>query len=154
MHSSTYAKDSFSTLVAGRVVELLEADDGDAYQRATRQGARLLAMLTGLREEFPDVVKDVRGMGLMVGLEFHDQSGAESPVIREQAVAGLLGYLFSGYLLREHALRVFPTASATSTMRFEPSIYLTEAEIDRVEHGLRGLIAAIREQDGNRLAGS
>jgi acetylornithine/succinyldiaminopimelate/putrescine aminotransferase len=151
VHSSTYAKDSFSTLIAGRTVQLLEAEDGAAYRQAAERGERLLAMLRRLRAEFGTVVKDVRGRGMMLGLEFHDQSESSSEIIREQAQAGLLGYLFSGYLLRAHAIRIFPTASATNTMRFEPSIYLTDAEIARAESGLRALIALIETQDGETL---
>lgn len=152
VHSSTYAKDSFSTLIASRTVDLLEADGGAAYRQAAQRGDRLLAMLGRLRDEFPSVIKDVRGRGLMVGLEFQDQSDAPSEVIAEQARAGLLGYFFAGYLLRKHAIRMFPTASSTNTMRLEPSIHLTDAEVDRAEAGLRELIVLLKDQDGAALS--
>jgi acetylornithine/succinyldiaminopimelate/putrescine aminotransferase len=151
VHSSTYAKDSFSTLIAGKTVDLLEAEGGRAYRQAAERGDQLLTMLRGLRDEFGTVVKDVRGRGMMIGLEFHDQSTSSSDIIREQAQAGLLGYLFSGYLLRAHSIRIFPTASATNTLRFEPSVYLTDAEIAHAESGLRALIALIKDQDGETL---
>ncbi|MCB5908881.1 aspartate aminotransferase family protein [Streptomyces pinistramenti] len=151
VHSSTYAKDGFSTLIAGRTVDLLEAEDGRAYRLAEERGDQLLAILGKLQEEFGDVIKEVRGKGLMLGLEFHDQSDSTSEIIREQARAGLLGYLLSGYLLRAHAIRIFPTASATNTLRFEPFIYLADAEIAHVDAGLRSLIAVLRDQDGETL---
>ncbi|MFG2050643.1 aspartate aminotransferase family protein [Micromonospora sp. NPDC048935] len=154
VHSSTFAKDSFSTLIAGRTVDLLEADGGAAYRQATDRGNQLLKMLGRLRDEFPTVIKDARGRGLMVGLEFHDQSESSSEVIREQARAGLLGYLLASYLLREHAIRMFPTASNTNTMRIEPSIHLTDAEIGRVDVALRQLIAVLKDQDGKALSGA
>ena len=153
LHTSTYAKDSLSTLVALRAVEMLEADGGAAYRLAAERGDKLLAMLHSLRGEFGDVVKDVRGKGLMTGLEFHDLSGSDSDIIAEQAKGGLIGYMFSGYLLREHNMRVFPTASATSTLRFEPSIHITDEEIARTETGLRALIGLIRDEDGKTLLG-
>ncbi|WP_309112043.1 aminotransferase class III-fold pyridoxal phosphate-dependent enzyme [Saccharothrix sp.] len=153
LHTSTYAKDSFSTLIAARAVDMLEADDGAAYRKAAERGDKLLAMLNSLREEFGDVVKDVRGKGLMTGLEFHDLSDSESDILAEQARGGLIGYMFSGYLLREHNMRVFPTASATSTLRFEPSIHITDEEIARAEVGLRALIGHIRAEDGKALLG-
>ncbi|MFD3541945.1 aspartate aminotransferase family protein [Streptomyces sp. NPDC058662] len=151
VHSSTYAKDSFSTLIAGRTVDLLEADDGKAYRLAEERGNRLLAMLGTLREEFGGVVKEVRGRGLMLGLEFHDLSDSPSEVLAEQARGGLLGYLLSGYLLRAHDIRIFPTASATNTLRFEPSVHLTDAEIDRTEAALRALIALLAAHDAETL---
>ncbi|MCE6999008.1 aminotransferase class III-fold pyridoxal phosphate-dependent enzyme [Saccharothrix sp. S26] len=153
LHTSTYAKDSFSTLIASKAVDMLEADGGAAYRKAAERGDKLLAMLNSLREEFGDVVKDVRGKGLMTGLEFHDLSDSEDDILAEQAKGGLIGYMFSGYLLREHNMRVFPTASATSTLRFEPSIHITDEEIARTEAGLRGLIGLIQAGDGKALLG-
>ncbi|MEU3607769.1 aminotransferase class III-fold pyridoxal phosphate-dependent enzyme [Streptomyces sp. NPDC035033] len=152
VHSSTFAKDAFSTLIATRTVDLLEADGGAAYRKAAERGARLQEMLRGLLDDFPDVVEEVRGRGLMIGLAFRDQSGSASAPIAEQARAGLLGYALSGYLLRVHDLRVLPTASATDTLRLEPSVHITDAEIDRLEAGLRDLLAVLRAQDGAALA--
>lgn len=153
LHTSTYAKDSFSTLIASRAVDMLEAGGGAAYRKATERGEKLLAMLRSLRDEFGDVVKEVRGKGLMTGLEFHDLSDSDSDILAEQAKGGNIGYMFSGYLLREHNMRVFPTASATSTLRFEPSIHITDDEIARTEAGLRALIELIRKADGKTLLG-
>ncbi|MEJ2857694.1 MULTISPECIES: aspartate aminotransferase family protein [unclassified Saccharothrix] len=148
VHSSTFAKDSFSTTIAGKVLDLLEADDGRAYRRAAELGDQLTAMLESIRADHPDLVKEVRGRGLMLGLEFHDQSASPSPAIAEQATAGMLGYAIAGFLLREHAIRTFPTASATNTLRFEPSLQLTDEEITRLETGLRAAVEVLRSPSG------
>ncbi len=150
-HSSTFAKDGFSTRLAGRVLDLLEADGGALYRLARDTGERLTARLEGVRNDFKDVVKDVRGRGLMLGVEFHDPAAAGPPALQEHVRAGTFGYVLSGYLLREHAVRVFPTASATSTLRIEPSVHLSEAEMDQAESALRGLCRVLRDGDGDRL---
>lgn len=152
VHSSTFAKDAFSCFIAQKVLELLEADDGAAYRTARERGEKLRSALEAVRDAHPDVVKDVRGRGLMLGLEFHDQSGSASEAIRESA--GLLGYTAAGYLMREHRIRTFPTASAVNTLRFEPSLLLTDAEIGQLEEGLRALCVVFHEQDGARLTGT
>lgn len=145
VHSSTFAKDAFSTLIASRTVDLLEASGGELYRRAAERGDRILAVLRKLQQEFPNVVADVRGAGLMIGLELTDQSDSASAAVAEQARAGLLGYFLSGYLLRAHAVRILPTASATSTLRLEPSVYITDAEVERLETALRALLTAVRD---------
>ncbi|MFJ6676103.1 aspartate aminotransferase family protein [Actinosynnema sp. NPDC091369] len=145
VHSSTFAKDSFSCTIALKALDLLEADGGRAYRQASELGAKLKAVLESIRSDHPDLVKDVRGRGLMLGLEFHDQSANPIPAVAEQAKAGMLGYALAGYLLREHAIRIFPTASATNTLRFEPSLFLTDAEIAQVDVGLRAAIAVLRD---------
>jgi acetylornithine/succinyldiaminopimelate/putrescine aminotransferase len=151
LHSSTFAKDTFSSALALKVLELLEADGGAAYRLAREAGQRLLTLFEALRRDFPQVVKDVRGKGLMLGLEFHDQSGSAVAAIQEAARSDTFGYVLSGYLLRAHRIRTFPTASAVNTLRFEPSVYLSQAEVDRLETALRELCSVLREQDAQRL---
>ncbi|MCX4783646.1 aspartate aminotransferase family protein [Streptomyces sp. NBC_01264] len=152
VHSSTFAKDALSCFISKKVLEILEADDGAAYRTVRERGGKLLGMLEAVGADFPDVVKDVRGRGLMLGLEFHDQSGSRSEAIRESAP--LLGYTVAGYLMREHRIRTFPTASAVNTLRFEPSLYLTDAEIDQLERALRGACLVFRTHDGAGLTGT
>ncbi|MBV2155283.1 aspartate aminotransferase family protein [Kitasatospora sp. SUK 42] len=154
VHSSTFAKDHFSCHIALKVLEMLEADDGRAYRTAGELGEKLTAMLEAVRADFPDVVKEIRGKGLMLGLEFHDQSEGSDEGIRETARAGFLGYAVAGYLLREHRVRTFPTASAANTLRFEPSTLISDAEICQLGSALRGVCSVLRLQDGKRLGGA
>ncbi|MFD3946019.1 aspartate aminotransferase family protein [Streptomyces sp. NPDC058579] len=152
IHSSTFAKDSFSCHVALKVLELLEADGGRIYRQAVERGAALETMLDKVQASFPDIVKDVRGRGLMLGLEFHDQSGATSEAIGTAARSGMFGYIIAGHLLNAHGIRTFPTASAVHTLRFEPSVFLTDEEIDRLRIALTDVCVILREQQGDLLA--
>src|SRR5690606_14536341 len=101
--------------------------------------------------DFPDVVKDVRGRGLLLGLEFHDQSNAKSTLIRDFARAGVFGYIIAGYLLRNCGIRALPTASAVNNLRFAPSAYVSDAEISQLETGLREVCTVLRDQDEQRF---
>lgn len=152
MHSSTFAKDSFSCLIAAKVLELLEAGDGEIYRIAESRGAELRNALLDLMKEFPEVVKDVRGRGLMAGLEFFEQGDSPSGVLRELHGSGFFGYFMSGFLLREHGIRTFPTSSAVYTLRFEPSANIGTADIAKLTEALRDLCTQIRDTDGGRLA--
>ncbi|MFC7898441.1 aspartate aminotransferase family protein [Streptomyces sp. NPDC057381] len=151
VHSSTFAKDYFSTTIALKVLDLLEADDGEAYRKAAERGAHLLDMLRSVQRDFPDVVRDVRGRGLMAGLEFHDQSGSQVEGLRQHAQGATLGYALAGKLLRGHRVRTFPTASSPNTLRFEPSIHIGDEEVAQLEAGLREICALLRAQDGPGL---
>jgi acetylornithine/succinyldiaminopimelate/putrescine aminotransferase len=152
MHSSTFAKDSFSCLIASRVLDLMEAGDGEIYRTAETRGTELRNVLQDLMKEFPEVVKDVRGRGLMIGLEFAEQGEAGSTILRELHGSGFFGYYMSGFLLREHGIRTFPTSSAVYTLRFEPSANIGSADIARLAEALRDLCRQIRDTDGQRLA--
>lgn len=130
-HSSTFAADGFSTALAAKVLDLLEADDGALYRQVAERGARLGEALDRVRADHPDQVAEVRGRGLMLGVEF-------------TSTAPRFGYHAAGYLLREHAVRVLPTASAPTTLRVQPSVLLTDEEIARADHALRALCAVLR----------
>ncbi|WP_175410349.1 aspartate aminotransferase family protein [Streptomyces sp. TRM64462] len=154
VHSSTFAKDSFSCTIALKVLELLEADGGAAYRRAEERGEALRTMLESVRADHPALVKEVRGKGLMQGLEFHDQSGSPAASVRGLAESGLFGYFLAGHLLRAYRVRTFPTASAVNTLRFEPSLRVSDEEIARLEAGLRDVCRLLEEGAGEVLSGS
>ncbi len=154
VHSSTFAKDGFSSRIALKVLGLLEADGGALYRRAGERGRALRAALDSVRADFPDVLAGVRGRGLMQGVEFADRSGAAAPAVRELSRSGFLGYGVAGYLLREHAVRLFPTGSAPNTLRMEPSVRLTDEDIARLETALRDVCGVLRDEDDARFTGA
>ncbi|ANZ41985.1 class III aminotransferase [Lentzea guizhouensis] len=145
LHSSTFAKDGFSTLIAQKTLEVMERDD--VYRLAEERGAKIVAVLEALRSEFPEVVKDVRGRGLLLGLELHNQAASSSQTIAGAQAGGVFGYLVSGFLLHRHQVRVLPTGSAPNTLRLQPSVYVTDAQIIQLELGLRAMCAAVRDAD-------
>ena len=65
-HASTFGGNPVSLAAAVETVRLLEAG---LVENAARVGAHLKARLTGLLSRFP-VVGDVRGLGLMLGVDF------------------------------------------------------------------------------------
>lgn len=154
VHSSTFAKDGFGTAMAREVLARLEADDGAAYRQAAQVGTRLRAALDDIAKDHPDVVVEVRGRGLMLGLEFRNLPDSSSTPIAELSQAGFLGYAIAGYLLRARRVRTFPTGSAPNTLRFAPSLHLTDAEIDTLTAGLREACRILRNEDGHALVGT
>ncbi|MEV6028433.1 aminotransferase class III-fold pyridoxal phosphate-dependent enzyme [Streptomyces sp. NPDC052036] len=151
LHSSTYAKDSFSCAVTEKVLEMLERDDGAAYRQAAERGTRLRSALEEVRTEFGDVVRRVRGRGLLLGFEFADQSASGSAVIRNYARSGFFGFAVSGFLLRKYGLRLMPTGSAPNTLRIQPSYAIDDAAIARLAAGLQDICAVLRHQDALQL---
>ncbi|WP_310728222.1 aminotransferase class III-fold pyridoxal phosphate-dependent enzyme [Streptomyces sp. N2A] len=147
IHSSTFAMDDFSSAIARKVVELLEAGDGQLYRQVTERGEKLTAVLNDLKAAYPDVIEDVRGKGLFLGVQLRDQGGARSMVLRGSAYTGSLGYLLSGYLLRQERIRIAPTGSAGNVLRIQPSAYLTDEEIEQLRGALDRLCRILRYED-------
>src|SRR5579883_116493 len=150
LHTSTFADDDFSSAVAIEVLDQIEKED--VPRRCREAGEHLLASLTTLGERFPTLVKEVRGRGLMAGIELAREVRSAAPLVRVLSTQNLLGFFVSGWLLHEHAIRVAPTLSAHATIRLEPSAFIAPAEIDRFGRAFEDLLATIEKGDSFRLA--
>jgi len=148
-HTSTFAEDDRSCLMALKALEILDRDDLPA--RCAARGQYLLQKLQELHQRFPDQIKDVRGKGLMVGLELQDLSDSPSNSFRMLSQQDYLGYLTTAYLLNVHRIRIAPTLSNPATIRVEPSAYISEADLDRFVDAMATFCEAVRALDVTHL---
>ena len=149
LNSSTFAEDDFSACAALAALGVAETEDIGA--RVTQAGTLLRDRLDALKAEFPDVIKDVRGTGLMFGVELSGDMAFPSGILNNAARQDLLGPFVSSYLLARHDLRVASPLSAANTLRLQPSAYVTSAQIDRLITGLRAALLGLRNRDGAYL---
>jgi 4-aminobutyrate aminotransferase len=73
-HGSTYGGNPVACAAALATIELLK--DG-LIDNAAERGEQAMTGLRKLQERFPEAVLDVRGKGLMIGVEFSDPTLAE-----------------------------------------------------------------------------
>ena len=151
LHTSTFADDDFSSEVALAALDLLEEDGGALMRRSAVAGQRLLGRLGDLMARYPDQIRAVRGRGLMIGVELADQRDSPSPLIRLLGAQELIGFMVSGWFLREHRIRVAPTLAARATVRVEPSATIDDADLDRFCAALERLAALLRAGDAYGL---
>jgi 4-aminobutyrate aminotransferase len=74
-HGSTYGGNPVACAAALATIELLQ---GGLVDNAAARGAQAFDGLRELRAEHPDLVTDVRGKGLMIGIEFASPELAEA----------------------------------------------------------------------------
>ncbi|MGD0019406.1 MAG: aminotransferase class III-fold pyridoxal phosphate-dependent enzyme [Candidatus Limnocylindrales bacterium] len=74
-HGTTYGGNPVACAASLETIKLLE---GGLMANAKARGDELLAGLRAIQARFPSVVKDVRGIGLMIGVEFdtHERAAA------------------------------------------------------------------------------
>ncbi len=98
-HGSTYGGNPLSCAAALATIDLIEHGLMD---NAIQVGGVLLEGLRGIEERYPSLLADVRGLALMIGIEFHDPA-ARNAVEQASFRRGLLA-LGCG----ENAIRMSP----------------------------------------------
>jgi acetylornithine/succinyldiaminopimelate/putrescine aminotransferase/predicted amino acid dehydrogenase len=149
VHTSTFAEDDLSCRVAVRALALI--DEADVPGLCRRAGEQLLGALRALVAKHPSVLREARGRGLMLGLEFHRQGANPSNVIRMLSDQGYLGYAIAGYMLHEEGFRVAPTLSAATTIRLEPSAFVDLGQLERFASAIDRLCTIIERGNAYRL---
>ncbi|MBF0410500.1 MAG: aminotransferase class III-fold pyridoxal phosphate-dependent enzyme [Candidatus Riflebacteria bacterium] len=147
IHHSTFAEDELSSLIGIKTLELLLENDGEVLNRVSSAGKIWKEKLTSVAVKFPDVIKEIRGCGLLLGIEFIDFFDSDSHLLRFICVQGDFGYAVAGFLLNEFGIRVSPTLNSKLTVRVEPSVGFSTEDIDYVCQALEILCDILRKRD-------
>jgi len=120
--------------------------DEDLIGNAARQGTYLLEQLEALRGKYPQILKEIRGQGLMIGVEFHDFSQTLPfglrhivSVLDDKLKGSLCGFVGS-LLLRDYDVLVAFTEYNRNVIRLEPPLIVTREHIDTFVRALDDLL--------------
>jgi len=126
---NSFGGTSLACLVALATIEYIEKNDLPA--RASKMGERFMAGLSTIRERYPDLVMDVRGKGLMLGMEFPEDSIGPRMV----------------YQLRKNGVITIYTFNNPKIIRIMPTLVISEQEVDVVLEALDRSLQQIRVQE-------
>ena len=130
-HGTTYGGSPLACAVALKVLEVVQRER--LADNARRMGEFLLSGLQNLVDRYPTVLRNARGVGLMLGLELApDIPGLPGESNKTQAVR------FANLL---HAAGVLAIPAGAQILRFLPPLNLRPAE---AEEGLSAVEAAAR----------
>ena len=136
MHITSHVSDPLPAAAALAVLEVVAEEDLPA--RAARQGARLLGHLRELQSRH-EVVGDVRGMGLLCGIELVDDRDARRPaealglaLTAECEARGLSINLVRG-----------GTGGAANCLRMAPPLTISDDEVDLAAEILDASLSAL-----------
>lgn len=104
----------------------------DIPGQARVKGAKLKAGLEAIAKKYPTVIREVRGVGLMLAVEFN---------------ADETGYEFSKAMYNQHVI-ISGTLNNSKTIRFEPPASLTDDEIDRIVTASENAVVKAKEACG------
>ena len=130
LHTSTFGGNPLACVAALAALEVLR--DEALVENSRARGEQLLAGARRIASEYPSVVREVRGLGLLVGVELTDE-GYGGTIIPEMLKAGVTAAW---------------TLNMQRVIRLEPPLIVTAAEVERALEALRTGIGAARDRLG------
>jgi ornithine--oxo-acid transaminase len=127
-HGSTFAPNDYA-MVAG-LATLAELDEQELVANSERLGRLLLERTRPLVDRF-DVVAEVRGLGLMWAIEFHEpEDGKRSFRLLERVHPGLFSQLVVVPLFRDHRILSQVAGHHMNVIKILPPLVIDESDVD------------------------
>lgn len=130
LHTSTFGGNPLACTAGLAALEVLVRER--LVEKAKAQGAYLLEQARSLARRYPEVIAEVRGRGLVVGVELRSEG-------------------YGGVIIPEcvrHGLLVAYTLNQQRVIRLEPPLIVTRVEIDQAIGILEASLAKAREKLG------
>jgi ornithine--oxo-acid transaminase len=138
-HGSTFAPNDLA--MAAGVATFRELDDRGLVERTARLGELLLERTRPLAERF-DVVRDVRGLGLLWAMEFAEPDGGSLAWrVMERVQSGLFAQLVVVPLFTRHRILSQVAGHDLPVLKAIPPLVLDETDIDDFASALEDVIA-------------
>jgi acetylornithine aminotransferase/acetylornithine/N-succinyldiaminopimelate aminotransferase len=130
-HATTFGGNPLGCAVALKILEVMERDH--LARNAEELGGFMVSRLRDLQAKFPAVIREVRGLGLMIGIEFKLDAAAFQVSDKTPAIQ---------VVNRLHQKRLLTVPAATAVVRLLPALNLTRNE---AEEGLRVIQSTVAE---------
>ncbi len=128
LHSTTFGGNPLACAAAIAAINVILEEK--LPEQAAEKGVYFLPKLVDLMSKYKNICHEARGRGLMIGMEFtSDEAGYE-------VAKGLF----------EHRVLVAGTLINAKTLRIEPPLVISKAELDRVLEVLDKVFADVSKK--------
>lgn len=142
VHSSTFGRNNLA--MACGLATLQAIDDEDLIARAQKSGAELLRRLRALQAKH-SVIKEVRGLGLMIAIEFHEPRELAARMgwkLLHQFERELFAQMLVTALFSKHRILTQLAGHDMDVIKILPPLIIGEREI---EHFVTALDAVLSD---------
>ena len=141
VHGSTFGKNDLAMAAGIATLEVMKAER--VTENAARTGERLLRELSALADNY-ELLKDVRGKGLMIGVEFGSPSSLKLKAswnVLETASKGLFCQLITIPLFKQHKILTQVAGHGSHTVKLIPPLIVTDEDCDWIVRAFDDVIA-------------
>ncbi len=130
VHTTTFGGNDMAMVAGLATIQVME--DEQVVENAAKRGEQLVARLTALKDRY-ELVKEVRGRGLMIGIEFGEPRSLTLKAgwkLVHRANEGLFGQMLSIPLMRDHGILTQIAGHAMDVHKLAPPLIIGDEEID------------------------
>jgi ornithine--oxo-acid transaminase len=148
VHGSTFAKNDLAMACGIATLDVLESEK--LVENASRTGEHLLRAFSEMRTRY-ELVSDVRGKGLMIGIEFGAPRSLKLKAawnLLESAHKGLFSQLITIPLFKDHQILSQVAGHASHTIKLLPTLVISDADCEYIVNSFDSVIAASHRVPG------
>ncbi len=148
VHGSTFAKNDLAMAAGIATLEVMKAEK--LIENAAARGAQLHAALSDLIPKY-EMLKEVRGKGLMLGVEFGPPKSLKLKAawsLLETANKGLFCQLITVPLFKDHKILTQVAGHASHTIKLLPSLTINDDDCKWIVSSFESVIAASHQVPG------
>jgi ornithine--oxo-acid transaminase len=148
VHGSTFGKNDLA--MAAGIVTLDLLTEGGIMANGARAGERLLENLSAMVRRF-EFLQEVRGKGLMIGLQFGPPQSMKLKLswnMIEAVTKGLFCQLITIPLFRDHKILAQVAGHGSHTIKLLPPLILIDADCAWIEAAFEDVIAGSHQVPG------
>jgi ornithine--oxo-acid transaminase len=144
VHSSTFGRNNLAMACGLATLQVIE--DEKLVENAARMGALLLVELRALQARH-SLIKEVRGLGLMIAVEFQEQrelAGKLSWKLLHKVQTELFAQMIVTRLMSQHRILTQIASHGVDVIKILPPLIITEREVHRFVKALDDVLKQCR----------
>jgi acetylornithine/succinyldiaminopimelate/putrescine aminotransferase len=148
VHSSTFGRNNLAMACGLAALEIIDSEN--LVQNAAEMGTLLMERIDALRTKH-SFLKEVRGRGLMIGIEFHEPQELKLKMawkLLHKIDKALFAQMVVTQMLSKHHILTQVAGHNLDVIRILPPLIIGEKEVDMFVHALDDVLTECRKFPG------
>src|SRR6202051_1566097 len=148
VHSTTFGRNNLAMACGLASLEVIDGEN--LIENSAKIGALLMEKIDALREKH-SFIKEVRGKGLMIGIEFHEPSEFKLKMawkLLHKIDKVLFAQMVVTQMLSKHRILTQVAGHAMDVMKILPPLIIGEKEVDMFVNALADVLTECRKFPG------
>src|SRR5438128_7057800 len=148
VHSTTFGRNNLAMACGLATLEVIDTES--LVERAAKMGALLMEKIANLRQKH-SFIKEVRGKGLMIGIEFQEPSELKLKIawkLLHKIDKVLFAQMIVTQMLSKHRILTQVAGHAMDVMKILPPLIIGEKEVDLFVNALDDVLTECRKFPG------